>query len=252
MDFSNKTILITGAARGIGRATAETFARLGGTVAVHYRSSEQQAAKVLEALPGSNHRAYRAELTDPVACESLVNGVVRDYGRLDVLVNNAGIYEVKQLEELDYAAWQQTWGHTLAVDLVAPANLCFLTAQVMMRQKSGHIINISSRGAFRGEPNALPYGASKAGLNQFSQSLAQALAPYNIFVGVVAPGFVRTDMAAEILDSPQGEAIRKESPLSRVATPEEVAQAVVRLAADGMLSATGCILDVNGASYLRS
>jgi len=122
----------------------------------------------------------------------------------------------------------------------------------MMKQKRGHIINISSRGAFRGEPQALPYGAAKAGLNQLSQSLAQALAPYNIFVGVVAPGFVRTDMAAAILDGPQGEAIRGQSPLNRVATPEEVAEAVVRLAADGMLSATGCILDVNGASYLRS
>ncbi|MGH8313318.1 MAG: SDR family NAD(P)-dependent oxidoreductase, partial [Gammaproteobacteria bacterium] len=114
------------------------------------------------------------------------------------------------------------------------------------------IINISSRGAFRGEPNALAYGASKAGLNQLSQSLAQALAPWSIFVGVVAPGFVRTDMAAALLDGPEGEAIREQSPLNRVATPEEVAEAVVRLAADGMLSATGCILDVNGASYLRS
>ncbi|MDE1983981.1 MAG: SDR family oxidoreductase, partial [Gammaproteobacteria bacterium] len=102
------------------------------------------------------------------------------------------------------------------------------------------------------EPDALPYGASKAGLNQLSQSLAQALAPYNIFVGVVAPGFVRTDMASALLDGPQGEAIRKQSPLNRVATPEEIAEAVVRLAADGMLSATGCILDINGASYLRS
>lgn len=252
MDFSDKVILITGAARGIGRATADVFARLGGSVAVHYRSSEQQAAELLQALPGRSHRAYRAELTDPGACESLVGNVLRDYGRLDVLVNNAGIYEVRRLEDTDYSAWQQTWSRTLAADLVAPANLCFLIARVMMRQKSGHIINISSRGAFRGEPNALPYGASKAGLNQFSQSLAQVLAPYNVFVGVVAPGFVRTDMAAEILDGPQGDAIRKQSPLNRVATPEEVAQAVVRLAADGMLAATGCILDVNGASYLRT
>lgn len=252
MNFSGKIILITGAARGIGRATAETFARLGGSVAVHYHTSQKQAEQLVHTLPGKNHYAFSADLTDPVACESLINDVVKHYGRLDVLVNNAGIYEVNTLKNLNYAGWQQTWSNTLAADLVAPANLCFLAAQVMMKQKSGHIINISSRGAFRGEPDALPYGASKAGLNQFSQSLAQALAPYNIFVGVVAPGFVRTDMAAELLDGPQGEVIRKQSPLNRVATPEEIAEAVVRLAADGMLYATGCILDVNGASYLRS
>lgn len=252
MNFSGKIILITGAARGIGRATAETFARLGGSVAVHYHTSQKQAERLVHALPGKNHRAFAADLTDPAACASLINKVVKHYGRLDVLVNNAGIYEVRPLKDLNYANWQQTWNNTLAADLIAPANLCFLAAQGMMKQKSGHIINISSRGAFRGEPDALPYGASKAGLNQFSQSLAQTLAPYNIFVGVVAPGFVRTDMAAELLDGPQGEAIRKQSPLSRVATPEEIAEAVVRLAADGMLYATGCILDVNGASYLRS
>jgi NAD(P)-dependent dehydrogenase (short-subunit alcohol dehydrogenase family) len=252
MDFSNKIILVTGAARGIGRATAETFARLGGAVAVHYHTSRKQAEQLIPALPGSHHHIFGADLTDPATCESLINDVVRHYGRLDVLVNNAGIYEVNPLKDLSYANWQQTWKNTLNADLVAPANLCFLAARIMMKQHSGHIINISSRGAFRGEPDALPYGAAKAGLNQLSQSLAQALAPYNIFVGVVAPGFVRTDMAAALLDGPRGEAIRKQSPLNRVATPQEIAEAVVRLAADGMLSATGCILDVNGASYLRS
>ena len=252
MDFSGKMILVTGAARGIGRATAEAFARLGGTVAIHYHTSRTQAEQLVQSLPGKNHHAFGADLADPSACEKLFNEVVRRYARLDVLVNNAGIYEVKLLKDLNYADWQQTWNNTLAADLFAPANLCFLAAKVMMKQNSGHIINISSRGAFRGEPDALPYGAAKAGLNQLSQSLAQALAPYNIFVGVVAPGFVRTDMAAELLDGPQGEAIRRQSPLNRVATPEEIAEAVVRLAADGMLYATGCILDVNGASYLRS
>ena len=252
MNFSNKIILITGAARGIGRATAEAFARLGGMVAVHYHTSRKPAEQLVRTLAGKNHRAFGADLTDPAACESLINDVMKHYGRLDVLVNNAGIYDVKPLRDLSYADWQRTWETTLGANLLGPANLCFLAAKIMMQQSSGHIINISSRGAFRGEPEALPYGASKAGLNQLSQSLAQALAPYNIFVGVVAPGFVRTDMAAELLDGPQGEAIRKQSPLNRVATPEEIAEAVIRLAADGMLYATGCILDVNGASYLRS
>ncbi|MGA9853049.1 MAG: SDR family oxidoreductase [Gammaproteobacteria bacterium] len=252
MDFTSKIILVTGAARGIGRATAEAFARLGGTVAVHYHTSRKQAEHLVETLPEKNHRAFCADLTESADCEKLIYEVVRQYGRLDVLVNNAGIYEVKPLKNLNYAGWQQTWTNTLAANLIAPANLCFLAAKVMMKQNSGKIINISSRGAFRGEPDAPAYGAAKAGLNQLSQSLAQALAPHSIFVGVVAPGFVRTNMAVELLDGPQGEAIRAQSPLGRVATPEEIAEAVVRLAADGMMSATGCILDVNGASYLRS
>ncbi|HEX6550672.1 MAG TPA: SDR family oxidoreductase [Gammaproteobacteria bacterium] len=252
MDFNGKVILVTGAARGIGRATAEAFARLGGSVAVHYRSSRNTAERLTDALPGVNHRVFGADLSDPAGCQRLVNEVASHYGRLDVLVNNAGIYEVKPLKDSSYAEWQATWRSTLGTNLIGPANLCFLAAQVMMKQRSGHIINISSRGAFRGEPDAPAYGAAKAGLNQLSQSLAWALAPYNVFVGVVAPGFVHTDMTAELLDGPGGEAIRKQSPLGRVATAEEIAQAVVRLAADGMLYATGCILDVNGASYLRS
>jgi len=252
LDFSKRIILITGAARGIGSATAKAFAHLGGSVALHYRSSQKQVQALAQSLPGGKHAIFQADISGPDDCERLMAEVMDHYGRLDVLVNNAGIYELKPLGKLEYCDWQATWKRTLDADLIGPANLCFLAAKVMMQQKSGHIINISSRGAFRGEPDAPAYGAAKAGLNQLSQSLAQALAPYNIFVGVVAPGFVRTDMAAVLLDGPQGEAIRNQSPLGRVALPEEIAAAVVRLAADGMLSATGCILDVNGASYLRS
>ena len=252
MDFQGQTVLITGAARGIGRATALAFAALGARVALHYRSSHADAEALLKMLPGEGHAGFAADLTDPAACEKLVDSVAAGYGRLDVLVNNAGIYEVSPFKDLAYADWQATWQRTLAANLTAPANLCFLAARAMLKRGGGKIINISSRGAFRGEPDAPAYGASKAGLNQLSQSLAVALAPHNIFVGVVAPGFVYTDMAAAILDGPAGEAIRRQSPLGRVATPEEVAQAVIRLAADGMMAATGCIIDVNGASYLRS
>ena len=252
MDFQGQTVLITGAARGIGRATALAFAAAGARVALHYRSSRTEAETTLQALSGKGHVLFAADLADAGACERLVAEVAVRFGALHILVNNAGIYEVQPFAQSDYATWRATWERTLASNLVAPANLSFLAARVMRKQGGGKIINISSRGAFRGEPDAPAYGASKAGLNQLSQSLAQALAPHNIFVGVVAPGFVHTDMAAGLLDGPGGEAIKKQSPLGRVATPEEVAQAVLRLAADGMMAATGCILDVNGASYLRS
>ena len=122
----------------------------------------------------------------------------------------------------------------------------------MVERGGGRIVNVSSRGAFRGEPNAPAYGASKAGLNAMSQSLAQKLAPHGIFVCVVAPGFVETDMASSSLSGPDGDAIRSQSPLNRVATAEEVARAILFLASEGTEFMTGCILDVNGASYLRS
>ena len=118
----------------------------------------------------------------------------------------------------------------------------------MMKNGGGRIINVSSRGAFRGEPNAPAYGASKAGLNALGQSLAQALAPHNIFVGTVAPGWVATDMAQALLDGPQGDEIRNQSPLGRAARPEEIAHAVLYLASDGAQYTTGAILVVNGAS----
>ena len=122
----------------------------------------------------------------------------------------------------------------------------------MIKNGGGKIVNISSRGAFRGEPNYPAYGASKAGLNSFSQSLAKALAPYNIIVGVIAPGFVETDMASEFINGADGEEIRKQSPLNRVAKPEEIAKIVAVFAADGFEYMTGGIIDINGASYLRS
>jgi 3-oxoacyl-[acyl-carrier protein] reductase len=251
MHFDNKVVLVTGAAGGIGQAIAHNFARQGAKVAVHYRSSRAAADKLLKELPGKDHHGFAADLTDAAECKKLMDGVGARYGRLDILVNNAAIYEVRPLKDLDYSEWQATWVRTLAANLIAPANLCFLAAKLMQKQGGGKIINISSRGAYRGEPEAVAYGASKAGLNQLTQSLAQALAPHNIFVAAVAPGFVYTDMAKEILDGPKGAAIKAQSPLNRVAETEEVAEAVVRLAQEGMMFATGAILDLNGASYLR-
>ena len=148
--------------------------------------------------------------------------------------------------------WKDTWKRTLGLNLLGPANLSFLAAEFMTENGGGKIINISSRGAFRGEPSAPAYAASKAGLNALTQSMARALAPYNVQCYAVAPGFVETDMTEEILNGPRGKEIRAQSPMNRVARPDEVANAVVLLAAPGNEFMTGTIIDVNGASYLRS
>jgi NAD(P)-dependent dehydrogenase (short-subunit alcohol dehydrogenase family) len=182
----------------------------------------------------------------------MVETVVQQMGRLDILINNAGIYQEHPLAEIDYNEWQRQWQEILDTNLIGAANACYCAARQMIAQGGGRIVNISSRGAFRGEPAGPAYGASKAGLNSMSQSLARYLAPYHIFVGVVAPGFVETDMAEDILAGPEGDSIRSQSPFQRVAKPEEVAYAALFLASQGAEFMTGAIIDVNGASYLRT
>ena len=250
--FVNKNVLVTGASRGIGRAIAHKFAELGARVAIHYHQNRQAAEQTLTGLPGGPHSLFQADVSVPESVRKMVDEVIRQMETIDVLVNNAGIYERYPIVDLTYEAWREIWERTIRTNLMGPANTSFCVAQHMREHGGGKIVNVSSRGAFRGEPYAPDYGASKAGLNALSQSMAKALAPYNIFVYVVAPGFVDTDMSSPELSGPKGDEIRGESPLGRVASPEEVARTVVFLASEGTDYLTGCIVDINGASYLRS
>ncbi len=246
-----RAVLVTGASRGIGRAVARAFAAAGDRVAVHHRDSADLAADVVAGLPGSGHVVVRADLADPDAARTMVNEAALALGGLDVLVNNAGVFTAHPITEVSYEGWQQHWQATLAVNLVGAANVTWCAVQ-HMKDKGGRIINVSSRGAFRGEPHSPAYGASKAGLNALGQSLAVALAPYQIAVATVAPGFVETDMTNEHLKPPRGDEIRAQSPFGRVAAPEEIAAAVLFLASEHSEWASGAILDLNGASYLRT
>jgi NAD(P)-dependent dehydrogenase (short-subunit alcohol dehydrogenase family) len=252
LDFSGRNVLVTGASRGVGRAIAQAFASHGAGVIVHYASHREAAEATLASLAGGPHGLSCADLRDPTAIPGLVAEAERAVGRIDVLVNNAGVYEEHLVASASYEAWQAAWRRTLETNLLGPANLSFCVAQHMRQHGGGRIVNVSSRGAFRGEPTAPAYGASKAGLNAMGQSLAKALGGEGIYVFTVAPGFIETDMAAEILAGPRGDFIRGESPLGRVAKPEEIAWTVLLLAAPGSEFMTGCIVDVNGASYLRS
>jgi NAD(P)-dependent dehydrogenase (short-subunit alcohol dehydrogenase family) len=204
-------------------------------------------------LPGGPHAIFAADLSAPENTKALVDEVVKELGSIDVLVNNAGIYEPHAaITEIDFSEWRSNWTSTIGINLLGPANLMFWTARHMVARGGGRIVNVSSRGAFRGEPEAPAYGASKAGLNALSQSMAQALAPHNVYVTVVAPGWVTTDMTIKTLSGPKGDSIRDQSPLRRVAAPEEIAKTVVFLASEGTEYMTGAIVDANGASYLRS
>lgn len=259
--FAGKTVLVTGGSGGIGREIAIRFAAAGACVCVHYSSRPAEAETTLDAVHAAStaagylhqhHKAVHADLTRPDQIEHMVQDVFAKAG-LDILVNNAGVYERHSPLEVSYDDWQEAWRRAIGINLLGAANASFCASRHMIeRGKGGRIINISSRGAFRGEPMAPAYGASKAGLNALSQSLAQALAPHNIFVYAIAPGFVETAMARPYLTGEMADSIRAQSPLGRVATVGDVAYWALCLAAPGAEFATGTIVDVNGASYLRS
>ena len=252
MDFTGKHVLVTGGSRGIGRAITTAFAARGARVAINYLSNGKAAEETVASLDGGPHLLVQGDISDPEAVRLMIETVTESFGALDIVINNAGVYLYHRIEEVVYADWQQAWQQVLATNLLGPANVAYCAARYMIEHGGGRIVNVSSRGAFRGEPEGPAYGASKAGLNAMSQSLAQRLAPHGVFVGVVAPGFVETDMASRMLDGPHGDEIRAQSPLGRVAKPEEVAYAVLFLASEGSEFSTGTIIDVNGASYLRS
>ena len=228
------------------------FAERGDRVAVHCRDAVAAAEGVRESLPGSGHATVRADLADADAVRSMVDAAANALGGLDVLVNNAGIYAGHPVLGTSYEEWQAAWQATLGVNLVGAANVTWCAVRHMAASgRGGRIVNVGSRGAYRGEPTHPAYGASKAGLHAFGQSLAVALAPHGITVASVAPGYVQTDMAAAQLATPVGDAIRAQSPFNRVATPEEIAAAVVYLASPEATWSSGAVLDLNGASYLR-
>jgi 3-oxoacyl-[acyl-carrier protein] reductase len=252
-DFTNKNVLITGGSRGIGRACAKLFSDLNANVIITYKSDIEEATHTLELLNNTkNHSLYQLDVSNPEDIRQVFLQVIEKHERLDVLVNNAGIYIEHKIDQVSFEEWQNAWHQTIATNLTGVSNLCYFAARQMIKQKQGKIVNISSRGAFRGEPDHPAYAASKAGLNAMSQSLAVALGKFNITVGVVAPGFVETDMAALYLQSEAGEMVKKQSPLNRVATPEEVARLVAVFASEGLEFMTGGIVDLNGASYLRT
>jgi NAD(P)-dependent dehydrogenase (short-subunit alcohol dehydrogenase family) len=250
--MGQRAVLVTGGSRGIGAAIARAFAERGDRVAVHYGSAAGLAAQVAAGLPGEGHVTVQADMASPDQVRAMVDSAAGQLGGLDVLVNNAGVYLEHPVLESSYEEWQQAWRATLDVNLVGAANATWCAVRHMVaRGGTGRVVNVGSRGAFRGEPRHPAYGASKAALHAFGQSLARALAPHGIAVASVAPGYVATDMTTGQLAGPEGEVIRAQSPFSRVATPEEIAAAVVYLASPEAEWASGAVLDLNGASYLR-
>lgn len=250
IDLSGKVVLVTGASRGIGRAVAEGVADTGAAVGVHYRAS-REAAEDLAAQLGGGAQAFGADLADPAACERLMGEVLEAFGRLDVLVNNAGVAHPIPLEA-SLEAWQALWDETIAVNLRAAELLCRLAVRHFLGQGGGRILNVASRAAFRGDtPDYLAYAASKGGLVALTRSLARGYGKDGIKAFTLAPGFTRTDMARDFIDT-YGEAYAlNDIALDRLTEPEDIAPMAVFLASGLADHATGCTIDINAGSYVH-
>ncbi|MFF9145653.1 SDR family NAD(P)-dependent oxidoreductase [Streptomyces sp. NPDC014861] len=251
---TGRRVLVSGASRGLGRAVARAFAANGDRVAVHHGTRAEEARATLASLDGTGHVLVGGDLADPAEAAAVVDAAVEGLaGGIDVLVNNAAVNLPHPLAETPYEEWAELWRRHVAVNLLATANLSHLVARGMIdRGTGGRLVNIGSRGAFRGEPDHPAYGATKAAVHALGQSLAVSLAPYGIGVASIAPGFFATERVAPRLEGPEGEAIRAQSPFGRVADADEIAAAVLWLASPAAEWASGTILDLNGASYLRS
>ncbi|MEU1148630.1 SDR family NAD(P)-dependent oxidoreductase [Streptomyces sp. NPDC005863] len=250
---SGRRVLISGASRGLGRALARAFADNGDRVAVHYGSREEDARATLASLAGEGHVLVGGDLSDAAGAADVAERAAEGLGGIDVLVNNAAVNLPHPLAETSYEEWAALWQRHVSVNLLATAHLSHLAARRMIdRGTGGRIVNIGSRGAFRGEPDHPAYGATKAAVHALGQSLAVSLAPHGIAVASVAPGFFETERVAHRLSGAEGAAIRAQSPFGRAGTAEEIAAAVLWLASPAAEWASGTVLDLNGASHLRT
>lgn len=251
INLSGKVVLITGGSRGIGAVTAQTLGKAGADVILHYSNNFDAASAIAESLGRKHCHLVQADLTQENAATSLWQEAIAWQGKIDVLVNNAGIMPPARVDdELD--VWNKAWQNTLQVNLIAVADLCREAIRHFQMRQGGIIINVASRAAFRGDgTDYMQYAASKGGVVALTRSIARGFAAANILAYVVAPGFVRTDMAEQFIQDYGEESVTREIPLGKIAPPEDVAHVIAFLASGLAPHATGTTIDINGASYVR-
>lgn len=250
IDLTSKTILVTGASRGIGLSFAEGLAEAGATVAAHSNQNRAATEALAESL-GHGARSFQADLADPAACERLFATVVESFGRIDVLVNNAGVAPKIPLD-VGMDEWRQGWDLTIAVNLRAVDLLSRLAVRHFQQHGGGRIINVASRAAFRGDaPEYMAYAASKGGVVALTRSIARAFGKVGICAFVLAPGFVRTEMTQAFIDDHGEDQVLGDLALDRLTEPADLTPLVVLLASGLADHATGSTFDVNAGSYVH-
>ena len=249
-DLRDRIVLVTGAAGGIGSATARTLANAGATVVIHDVSIA--ALEALAAELGERAHPLAADLRDRLAVDALWRDAVGVRGRIDVLINNAGIYPPAAMDA-PIAAWAEVWDLSLAVNLIAPAILCREAIATFSAQEGGGIIiNLASRAAFRGEdPEFWHYAAAKAGIVAMTRTIARQYGRQGVTAFAVAPGYVDTAFNKPFADKFGVETAARDTALGEVAQPQDVANVLAFLASGLARHATGTTIDINGASYVR-
>jgi len=248
IDLKNKTALITGGSRGIGRACVQFLSKAGADVAFTYNTSEQLANELCNEFTDKNKvRSFKVNTNNEDDISNAINLVETNFGKIDILVNNAGIWEKSEIENLSL----DNWNMTININLTGTFLFTKYAVPIMKKNKFGRIINISSTAGQRGEALYSHYAASKGGMISFTKSLAGELGEYNITVNSVAPGWVKTDMTKDVFENiSEEEKIIKEIPLRKIAVPEDVAGSVIFLASDLASHITGCVINLNGGSVL--
>jgi len=249
LDLSGKTAVITGGSRGIGAETARRMAAAGARVVVNYHGSDAAADAVVSEI-GERAIAIKADVADPEALKRMIDEAVSHFGTIDILVNNAAIFEYNPFDGDDYDAWQRGWRRTFDLNVFAAANAAWLAMRAMRRTGGGKIINVASRAAFRGETEFADYGASKAALVNLTRSIARACARHNIVASCVAPGFIETEMAKPELEAHRQEII-SQIPLGRVGSVGDVAGVILFLASPMGDYLNGVTIDINGGSWFQ-
>jgi 3-oxoacyl-[acyl-carrier protein] reductase len=250
-DLSGKTILITGASRGIGACAFEQAIAAGGDVILHYGASHEAAVRLADAAGSKRALAISADLADPAEVQRLWDEALAWKGRIDVLVNNAGIYEPADIA-WPLEDWHAAWARVLQINLQAPADLCRSAILHYRERGGGIIVNVTSRGAYRGElPEFGHYAATKGGLGALTRTIARAFAKEGVLAYCVSPGWTATDMAVEGAPPEVLEAAKKDIPLGEITPPEDVAEVITFLSSGRARHATGVTVDVTGGSYIR-
>jgi 3-oxoacyl-[acyl-carrier protein] reductase len=248
MRLEGRVAIVTGGSRGIGRATAAMLATAGARVVLGYRRNARAAKEIVDEIraSGGEALALRGDLGERAACEDLVRAALRKWGRLDILVLNAGIWTEGPIDRMSEATWRET----VRANLDSCFYLCRAAVPHMKRRRQGHIVFISSTAGQRGEAFHSHYAATKGAVISMTKSLAAELASRNIYVNCVAPGWIETDMAAPSLVGAKGRRLRASIPLGRVGRPEDIAAAVLFLASGLCTFMTGEIINVNGGAVL--
>ncbi|MCX7797834.1 MAG: SDR family oxidoreductase [Melioribacter sp.] len=246
INLNNKVTIITGGTRGIGEACVRYFVQANSKVAFTYKNSKTKA-EMLEKIFSERVKAYKVDMKSEKEIFEMVNSVVRDFGKIDILVHNAGIWNDGTLENLSLERWDEM----IKINLTSAYLLAKACLPFMKKNNFGRMIFVSSTAGQRGEAFHSHYAASKGGIISFTKSLAVELAPYNITVNSVAPGWVDTDMCSEVFqDKEFKEKVRREIPVGRIATAEDVAGPILFLASDLARHINGEILNINGGSVL--